>query len=414
MEPKIINREVSDLSKKELLARSSKFIFSTGLNDGTSSLCKENMKYGLAQMHLIQEKYGFEPNALFISSPDETISRNKYRWNSGYGYGGKLEWGAGNDKIVFLNTKPNHCGILVLGLWEMMDPYEIIKKIDEIKSKELYFDDIRLNWDYGISNHFISCFKTNNLTDIEYPPYIFLIHGSAPELRDDSYGVGIYIDKSDNLKNMSIKEETKFGTQYIVLDSDADEYLKLNKKALDFSCKKREIIAQQLFENECKIICNQPHQFLKDYNSIYLGSNCTDTQCDLIDSNTFPIALRSDISAYLMEGTNNLTETTMMNLGFYERAKKLELLNRLKNANITPHGAGYAFPDIKDVINVLEYKDQRYFVCRLKKGKNRLKIVRVVSDLQYEYRKREVVLKAVQLNLGRLTARLTPVFSLKL
>lgn len=414
MEPKIVKEKVSDLSKRELLERSTQFIFSTGLNDGTSNLCQFNMKYGLAQMQLIQERYGFSPNALFISSPDETISRNKYRWSSGYGYGGKLQWGSGDDKIIFLNTKPNHCGILVVGLWKKIDPYEIIKKIDEIKSKELYIDDIRLDWDYGVSNHFISCFETNKLSDIEYPPYIFLIHGSAPELRDDKYGVGVYIDKSDNLKDMAIKEETKFGTQYILLDSDADNYVELNKRALEFSSEKREIIAKQLFDDNYEIICNQPHQFLKDYNSIYLGSNCTDIDCNLINSNTFPIALRADISAYLIRGKRNLSETTLMNLNLYKRGENLGVLNRLTAADIAPHGAGYAFPDIKEVIEVLEYKDQRYFVCKLKRGKNRLKIVRVVSDLQYEYRKREVVLKAVQLNLGELTARLTPIYSLKL
>ena len=99
--------EVSSLDKKKLLTRAKQFIFSTGLNDGTSKLCKANMKYGLAQFHIIQEKYGLEPNATFISSPDETISRNAYRWNSGLGYGGRITWGKGNDKLVFLNTKPN-------------------------------------------------------------------------------------------------------------------------------------------------------------------------------------------------------------------------------------------------------------------------------------------------------------------
>ncbi|MFO7797364.1 MAG: hypothetical protein R6W84_14570 [Promethearchaeia archaeon] len=414
MEPKFINQKISSLSKKELLERSTQFIFSTGLNDGTSSLCQWNMKYGLAQMHIIQEKYGFDPNALFISSPDETISRNQYRWNSGFGYGGKLVWGSGEDKLIFLNTKPNHCGILVIGLWDMMNPYDLIKKIDEIKSKELYLDDIHLDWDFGTSNHFISFYKTNNLTEIEYPPYICLIHGSAPELRDDKYGMGVYIDKSKNLKNMAIKEETQLGTQYILLDSDADKYFEINKKVLEFSCKKREIIAQQLYGNHYDIICNQPHQFLKDYNSIYLGSNCTDVKNKFINSNIFPIALRADLSAYLFEGLHNLSETTLMNLKFYERAKRCGVLHRLKNANILPHGAGYSFPDIEKVINVLEYKDQRYFVCRLKRSKERLKIVRVVSDLQFEYRKREVVLKALQLNLGKMAARLTPIFSLKL
>jgi len=98
---------VSELTKSELLERANEFIFSTGLNDGASKLCKANMKYGLSQMHLIQEKYGFEPKATFISSPDETVSRNEFRWNSGLGYGGRLNWGTGKDRIIFLK-KLNH------------------------------------------------------------------------------------------------------------------------------------------------------------------------------------------------------------------------------------------------------------------------------------------------------------------
>ena len=97
----ILYQNLSELSKTDLLQRAQEFIFSTGLNDGASQLCKANMKYGLAQFHLIQEKYGFEPKATFISSPDETISRNNFRWNSGLGYGGRLNWGSGKDKIVF-------------------------------------------------------------------------------------------------------------------------------------------------------------------------------------------------------------------------------------------------------------------------------------------------------------------------
>ncbi|KKL59499.1 hypothetical protein LCGC14_2214720, partial [marine sediment metagenome] len=101
-----LHQNVSDLAKSDLLDRANQFIFSTGLNDGASKLCRANMKYGLAQFHLIQEKYGFEPKATFITSPDETISRNAFRWNSGIGYGGRLNWGSGNEKIVFLNVKP--------------------------------------------------------------------------------------------------------------------------------------------------------------------------------------------------------------------------------------------------------------------------------------------------------------------
>ncbi len=408
-------QEVSELTKSDLLDRASQFIFSTGLNDGASKLCKANMKYGLAQFHLIQEKYGFEPKATFISSPDETISRNKFRWNSGLGYGGRLNWGNGNEKLIFLNVKPNCCGLLVGGLEEVPDPYDLIKKIDKIKSVEIFHDDILINWDYGVSNHFINCFETRNLSDVNLPPYIFLIHGSAPEFRDDNkHGIGLYIDKSKLLRERAIEEDTKFGKQFVLLDSDANDFLKFHEKALQFSSSKREIIASRLFDYGYKTICNQPHQFLKDYNNMYLGSNCTDTDSSIIKSDIFPTTLRADISAYLFKGKKSFSNTTLKNEGFLERAENLEVLDILTNACILPHGGGYELTDIEEVLDILEYKYQRYFVTSLKANTSRLKIIRNVRELQFEYRGRDVVLKTLQLNLGDIIARLNPLFSLKL
>ncbi len=409
-----LHHTISNLSKSELLSRAEDFIFSTGINDAAARLCRENVKYGISQFQLIQEKYGFEPKTTFISSPDETISRNIFRWNSGLGYGGRLNWGSGTDKLVFLNPKPNCCGILVGGLEEVPDPYFIIKEIDNIKSQKIYHDDILLNWDYDTSNHFINCFETKNLSSLELPPYIFLIHGSVPEFQNDDYGMGLSIDKSKTLMELAKEENTKFGSQYILLDSDAKDFLNFNRKALEFSNKKREIFANHLFEFGFEEICNQPHQFLKDYNNMYLGSNCTDISCDLITTNIFPTALRADVSAYLFKGKKNFSETTLKNLNFLERAEKLEKKELLMSANILPHGGGYCFPDVRKVIDILENKEQRYFVTTLKSKNNRLKIIRNVRELEYEYRGRDVVLKTIQLDLGEIVARLKPLFSLKL
>ncbi|MHA1274041.1 MAG: hypothetical protein ACTSQP_19645 [Promethearchaeota archaeon] len=403
---------IKDLSKRKLLKRAKSFIFSTGLGDGTSELCKTNMIYGLAQFHLIQEKYGLSPNATFISSPDETISRNNFRWNSGLGYGGRLIWGSGKDKIIFLNIKPNCCGILVGGLNERPNFKEIIDSILEFKSSNITLDGIPLEWDFGVSNHFINIYKVKNLSKYNFPPYIFFIHGSAPEFRDDKNGIGLYVDKSPALKDLAIKEKTIFGDQYILIDSKAKDYFNFCQKVLFFSAKKRELVAEHLFD-KYKKICNQPHQFLKDYNNIYLGCNCTDLDCQFIESNIFPTTLRADISAYLFEGFNNFSEEIIRNLAFYERAKSLEILDFLLSANILPHGGGYCFPKIKKVKKVIEDNFQRFFICELE-GKNRVKIFKDMGNLQFEYRGRDVVFKTVQLKLGEIIARLTPIFSLTL
>jgi hypothetical protein len=266
-----------------------------------------------------------------------------------------------------------------------------------------------------VSNHFINCFETRNLSDLDLPPYIFFIHGSAPEFRDDNkYGAGLYIDKSKLLNELSIEENTKFGKQHILMDSDADDFLKIHEQALKFSNSKREIIASKLFDYGYKIICNQPHQFLKDYNNMYLGSNCTDISCSMITSDIFPTTLRADISAYLFRGNKNLSMTTLRNENFLKRAENFELLDILTNACILPHGGGYELTDIEDVLDILEHKHQRYFVTSLKTNTSRLKIIRNVGELQFEYRGRDIVLKTLQLNLGEIVARLNPLFSLKL
>jgi len=244
-----------------------------------------------------------------------------------------------------------------------------------------------------------------------------MIHGSAPEFRDDKHGIGLYIDASETLKERAIEEQTIFGKQYILLDSDAKEYLEFNKKALHFSNKKREMIARKIFTPDYKVICNSPHQFLKDFNNMYLGSNCTDIKFwgnINLQTNIFPTALRADLSCYLFKGNKSFSRTALVNNNFITRAEDLELLDLLSNADILPHGGGYMLPDIRRVQKVLEHKFQRYFACELVKDSKKLKIVRNVKDLQFEYRGRGVILKSIQLELGEIIARLNPIFSLKL
>jgi ABC-type transport system involved in cytochrome bd biosynthesis fused ATPase/permease subunit len=146
---------------------------------------------------------------------------------------------------------------------------------------------------------------------------------------------------------------------------------------------------------------------------MYLGSNCTEVSDDN-STNIFPTALRADLAGYLFRGRKSFSKTTLRNNEFLDRAENFELLDLLMNANLLPHGGGYMLPDINRVQKILEYKHQRYFACELIKDTNKLKIVRNVKELQFEYRGRDVILKTLQLELGEIIARLNPIFSLKL
>ena len=379
-----------------------------GLGDGAAYLCRENMKYGLAKIHVVQEKLGFKPDATFVSTPDETVTRNKTRWKAGFGYGGKLVWGSGKDPFIILDTKPNACGMLVGGLDTLPDPTELIENITSYKN-ECYIDDIKLDWDFAHSNHFIDLFEVETLKlDYNFPKYVFVIHGSAPELcGDNKRGIGLYLDKSKELQNISEKVQTDFGSLNVLVDGLAKEYYAFYKYAETFSKNKRKVVANTIFGN-FKEICNVNHQGLLNYNELLLG--CHNTK----DENSiFPIALKADLPGFLFEGNENITDEIIEVCGFYKRAEKLGVIDRLRKSNVLPHGGGYSFSDFLKVKEVIEMDERRYFILEMRAEIGN-KICSDVRDMEFDYRGKAVVLRTVELQLGQIIAKLIPKFVLKI
>jgi len=397
-----------EAEKRKLLERANKHYFSMGLGDGASHLCRENMKYGLAKIHVAQEEFGLDPNATFLSTPDETITRNSVRWRAGFGYGGKLTWGSGNDKMIILDAMPNACGMLVGGMDELPRPKQLIEQISSVK-EDFYIDDVRIDWNFGEGNHFINLFEVDmHVLELDLPKYAFIIHGSASELRGETErGWGLYFDKSASLKERSKVVETKFGSLHILIDSDAQEYLKFYRYAELFAEKKRQMVAEAIF-GEFSEICNITHQGLLNYNEILLGCHNTKNQ----EATTFPITLKADLPAFLMKGIDNLSDETIEALGFAARAEKLGLIGRLRNANIMPHGGGYTFKDILGVQEVIETKRRRYFTLDMQTGLGNM-ICSDVRDMEFDYRGISVVLRTLELHLGQTIARLIPYCMLK-
>jgi hypothetical protein len=113
-----------------------------------------------------------------------------------------------------------------------------------------------------------------------------------------------------------------------------------------------------------------------------------------------------------MKGFENLSEETIDVLGFAKRAEKLGLIDRLRNANILPHGGGYTFKDFVGVQEVVEIEDNRYFILDMQTGIGN-KICSDVRGMEFDYRGKSVVLKTVELRLGEIQARLIPYYMLK-
>ncbi|MHA1431302.1 MAG: hypothetical protein ACTSRV_13050, partial [Candidatus Freyarchaeota archaeon] len=183
--------------REGLLSRARRHIFSLGVGDIGSAMCRINMQYGLAKIHWMQEELGLEPNATFVSAPDETITRNVYRWGNGMGYGGKISWGEGNEKVLVLDVMPNTCGMLVGGLDELPSYEKLVQRVHEVLKEDILLDGIKIQWDFGKGNHFIDLFKVTRLNGAEIPPYAFIIHSGNQELKGDNpKGPGLYLHMS--------------------------------------------------------------------------------------------------------------------------------------------------------------------------------------------------------------------------
>jgi len=396
------------MDRQELLQRAREHIFSTGLDDSGARLGLANMRYGLAKIHLAQEALGLAPDAIFVTAPDLTVTRNHNRWRSGFGYGGRLTWGDGQQELIILDLKPNCCGMLVGGLNQVPARDILLQRVLALQAEELVIDGMPIKWDFGQSNHFITLFRVTPLDDSPLLPYAFVVHGSGSELRGEtSWGDGLYWDRSEPLRRKAEVLETPFGPLHLVTGQAAREYYAFFQRADDFARRRRLLIATRLFD-EVTPYNNDAHQGLVSMNDMMLGAYRVGG-AEVV----FPLTLQAHLPAYLVRGRPNLSDVVIERLGWGKRARRLGLYERLKSANVVPHGGGYIFPHLQDVISVIEIEQGRYFELSFSAGDGR-EIVSDVHDLPYAYRGVEVVERTIELGLGELVARLDPIYVFKL
>ena len=400
----------TEMSPEDRLERARQHIFSTGPEDSGTRLCMANMPYGLAKIHYAQEQLGYPADATFVGSPDMTITRNVSRWQSGFGYGGKVAWGEGDREFLVLDTKPNCCGMLVGGIDDLPDVARLIERMAEMTANPPELDGLPIEWDFAKGNHFIDICVVDRLDpSVDLPPYTFVLHAAGNELRDAStHGPGLYWDFSNGLRKLATTFETPFGPLRVLEGEAARQYVDFYEYA-DSYTKRRRMLAAELLFGEFTLIANETHQGLVNPNEVILGCHHVDpTQPEKL----YPLMLRSDIPGYLIRGLPNFSDTTIEALGFEGRARDLGVLHRLQNANLLPHGAGYILPHILHVTRVLERAGMRYFECDTVSDHGR-EIISHPRDVPHDYRGRSVVLSTVELGLGQIVAKLVPVRVLK-
>ncbi|MGI5818434.1 MAG: hypothetical protein ACOX9R_10120 [Armatimonadota bacterium] len=398
---------MSDHDHNAAIERADEHIFSMGLGDVAAEMSRLNMRYGLAKMHHVLQDLGHAPDATFIGTPDLTVTRNEQRWNAGVGYGGKLTWGAGDREVVFLDVKPNCCGMLVGGLQRPPELSEVAARLDAMLDDRAELDGISIDWDIGTGNHFIDVMRVEPVdSDAQLPPWCFVLHFSGGELRgDNDLGMGLYWHDSAELQRRMEVFETPWGPCRTLLGEDAREYWEFFQRADRFIATRRLMAAERLFD-DFSVIANLHHQGLVGLNSVILG--CQDTS----RGGLMPVMLREDTPGYLFHARPNLSDAVIDVLGWRDRATGHGVLDHLHEANVIPHGAGYMLPGVARVIGVHVYNGRRYYEVEATDHAVRI-MLGTPRDLTYAYRGRRVILSSVEYSLGEIAARLMPVYVLK-
>jgi len=398
---------MADLQPEVALARAAEHLFSMGLGDVAAEMSARNMVFGLAKMHHVLLELGHPPDATFIATPDLTITRNENRWSAGVGYGGKLVWGPGDRPVVFLDVKPNCCGMLVGGLHELPTLIEVTRRLDGMLEDRAELEGVPIDWDIGAGNHFVDLMAVETvLPATDLPRWCFVMHFSGSELRGENpLGMGLYWDHSRELRRRMRVFDTPWGPCRTLLDEDALAYWEFFQRAEAFACRRREMAAERLFD-DFTIIANLHHQGLAHPNAMLLG--CQDTS----GGGLVPVMLRESTPGYLFRPLPNLADDIIDVLGWRERAQRHGVLDELRRANIIPHGAGYMLPGLSRLVEVHTMGVRRYYEVEASEGGVHI-MLGIPRDLTFAYRGRRVILSSAEYRLGEIAARLQPLSVLK-
>ncbi|MHA1911024.1 MAG: hypothetical protein ACTSYA_04930 [Candidatus Kariarchaeaceae archaeon] len=400
--------------KNELFQLAEERMFSFGVEDGACKLSRMNGQFGLAKMLWTQEKLGEEKTACFISTPDETITRNTKRFNAGVSYGGAYLWGSGNDKIVFPDIYVNSCGMLVAGLYEKPEIDQLLERLNELFLKEKYIEEYKIDWDLWKSNHFLDIFKvTKKDPGFDFPyPYTLVIHMGCAELASLKHK-GLAINAEwERMEDQDIKVyETPWGKWPTLLGEKASNYLELAQFANDFADERRKILTEALFEKEEMNICyNAPHQSLRTMNKAYLGAH------DLKEVKkgvAIPFMLNAEETCHLFEKKENI-KIDLLDITMQERIIEQGMEKQIGELDFLPHGGGYAFGEKMEPEKVMISPDgTRLFLLKIEKSKAEF-LISQARELPFFYRGKEVYEKTVELELGKPVVELFPELVIKL
>jgi hypothetical protein len=388
------------MNSDELLQRAREHCFLAGIGDVGEQLCAANMPYGIAKIHHAQKELGLPSDATFVGAPDATVTRNVVRWGQGFGYGGRIQW---TGDFAVLDIKSNGCGVLVGALPEVPDREEVAARARKLVEDGIELEGIHVEYDLHEGNHFLDVVETKRGIgeDPEAPAY-FVMHSSGHEHRVESpFGVGIYYDKSEELRKRARIIDTPWGKLHTLTGDDAAWFFDCYMKVQNWNERRREAIAKALFDDDWTLVENATHQGMTEVNACHLGCYVFDDE-DIERGARYPLTISADDPIFMVKPKKNFTEDIADRVGFLERARRHGVENRVVGANLLPHGGGYRYPHVDRVDGVIEDgPDQRRFRLLTKAGEV-LEIDNPRAQA-FGYRGLEVLDKLEELQLGELT-----------
>lgn len=390
-----------ELNNKERLERARAHVFSLGIGDGGGKLFSANVAYGMATIHGALTELGLKDNATFVSTPDENPLFRQSDWDWGLGYGGKVKWGDGDTDLIFLNWKANTCGKLVGALEEIPNLDQVQQRVQNLIEYPLQIrvpagPTIGLKWDLDQGDHFINVFRVHEVGDKKhgFPPYVAVIHCDNPEMKGaNPLGLGLYYDKGNPVLDQLVETiDTPFGRAHFLSGNNARQYFDFYFTAEAFAKERRRRVFEEVFGAE-QVILNETHQGFCSMNEVVLGAYSYDENRP---EAIYPITISETEPSYLVNGRPNLSPEVAEATGLLARARTLDVEDRVLRANVLPHGAGYDFPTVRDVISVEENAPERTYVLDTVDGARSIKNA---QDVSYVYRGRDVMLRSIELGL---------------
>lgn len=388
---------VTQDERRERLARARDRSFFFDVEDAAARLCRANVAFGLAKIHWLQERLGFEPDATYVSTPDSTVTRNIDRWTSGFGYGGAFEW---SGRVMPLELKPNCCGMLAAGLHEAPPVDETRHTIARLAETTIPVDGVAAQWDMHRGNHFINLYRVADPEVTSGCPFLVVMHSSGSEFRGPTpRGPGLYMNApGEGLAAIAEHMDTPFGPIAYLQGDAADDYVGQVAMVDAFAKLRREAYVRHIFGDAAEVLFNETHQGLDAPGRMLLG--CYSTRS--IRAPWVPVTLRPDLPAYLVAPVDVYGEAALQRAGVRGTAKEQGCEHRVRGADLLPHGGGYAFPELDGLpLEVAEEGPTRRF--RFGAQGTWFEHVR---ELPFGYRADEVVHRLRDLGAGKVVTRL--------